>query len=97
MPEAIIFASTKQQYDNRLFIKSPDQYMKIPNSEQFMYTICYELGIFINWTCDSMNNLLSCCGLIEVRMSSSEKDLPVFNYKNNCQIFFQSVLNAVKY
>ena len=29
------------------------------------------------WTVDSMNNLLSYCGLVELRISASEKDLPV--------------------
>ena len=33
MSEALIFASTKPQYDNRLFIELPAQYMKIPSSE----------------------------------------------------------------
>ena len=62
-----------------------------------MYTTCFELVVFLYRTGQSINNLLSYCGLVVARMSSSEKDLPVFNYKNNCQIFFQSVLNAVKY
>ena len=38
-------------------------------SEQFMYTTCSELAIFMYWTCNSMNNLLS--------YWASEKDLPV--------------------
>ena len=33
MSEAPIFASTNPQYDNRLFIELPVQYMKIPSSE----------------------------------------------------------------
>ena len=91
MSEALIFSSTNPQYDSRLFIESPGQYMKIPSSDyvvytncvffwyskQFMYTTCSELGIFMYWTGDSMNNLLSYCGLVEVRISASEKDLPV--------------------
>ena len=89
--EALIFALTNPQYDNRLLIESPVQYMKIPSlenvvytncflfwySEQFMYTTCSELGIFMYWTGDSMNNILSYFGLVEVRISASEKDLPV--------------------
>ena len=31
--EALIFASTNPQYDNRFFIELPLQYMKIPSSE----------------------------------------------------------------
>jgi hypothetical protein len=84
---ALIFASTNPQYDNRLFFKSPVQYMTIPNSEHVVYTNCFsfwyseqfttcsELGIFMYWTGDS--NLLSYCGLVEARISASEKDLPV--------------------
>ena len=42
-----------------------------------MYTTCSELGIFMYWTCDSMNNLLSYYGLVDARVNASEKDLPV--------------------
>ena len=34
MPEALIFASTNPQYDNRLFIELPVHYTKIPSSER---------------------------------------------------------------
>ena len=33
LSEALIFASTNQQYDDRLFIELQVQYMKIPSSE----------------------------------------------------------------
>ena len=33
LSEALIFSSTNPQYDNRLFIELPVQYMKIPSSE----------------------------------------------------------------
>ena len=50
----------------------------IPDSRVHkMFSLCSELGIFIYWTCNSMNNLLSYCGLVDARMSASEKDLPV--------------------
>ena len=45
------------------------------HSEQFMYTTCSEIGIFLYWTCDSMNNLLSYCWLVEIQISASKKDL----------------------
>ena len=45
--------------------------------KQFMYTTCSELVIFMYWTRNSMNNLLSYCGLVDARISASEKDLPV--------------------
>ena len=48
--EALIFASTNPQYDDRLFIELQVQYMKIPSSEH---------GENILWTeivCDIQNN-----------------------------------------
>ena len=47
------------------------------NSEQFMYTTCSELVVFMYWTHNSMNILLPYFGLIGARISASEKDLPV--------------------
>ena len=35
------------------------------------------LGIFIYWTCNSMNNLLSYFGLVDAKIRASDKDLPV--------------------
>ena len=43
--EAFILKSTNPQYDKRLFIDLPVQYMKTTSSEQFMYTTCTELVI----------------------------------------------------
>ena len=43
-----------------------------------MLSLCSELGILHMYrTCNSMNNLLSYCGLVDARVSASEKDLPV--------------------
>ena len=42
-----------------------------------MYTTGSELGIFMYWTRTSMNNILSYYGLVNARISTSEKDLPV--------------------
>ena len=42
-----------------------------------MDTTCSELGTFMYWTRNSMNNLLSYYGLVDARISASEKDLPV--------------------
>ena len=105
--EVLILASTNPQYDKRLSIELPVQYMKIPSlkhgenmrrtwgehvvykncflflfwhSEQFMYTTCSELVVFMYWTGKSMNNLLSYCGLVDARISASEKDLPVSTF-----------------
>ena len=37
----------------------------------------FELGIFMYWTCNSMNNLSSYCGLVDAKIKASDKDLPV--------------------
>ena len=42
-----------------------------------MYTKCSELVVYMYWTGKSMNNLLSYCGLVDVRINASDKDLPV--------------------
>ena len=47
------------------------------NSEQFMYTTCSKVGIFMHWTHNSINNLLSYHGLVDARKSALEKDLPL--------------------
>ena len=89
--EAPILASTNPQYDKRLFVGLPVQYIKTTSSEhvvhincfecqnktkQFMY-ICSQLVVFMYWTGKSMNNLLSYYGLVDARISASEKYLPV--------------------
>ena len=52
----------------------------------------FELGIFMYWTCNSMNNLSSYCGLVDAKIRASDKDLPV-PCKNSSvkstQIFFR--------
>ena len=37
----------------------------------------FELGILMYWTCNSMSNLSSYCGLIDAKIRASDKDLPV--------------------
>ena len=41
------------------------------HSKQFMYTTCSELGIFMYWTRNSMNNQSSYCGLIDTKIKAS--------------------------
>ena len=67
--EALILASTNPQYDKRLPIELQVQYMKITSSECFVHKLFSVLTF--------MNNLLSNCGLVDARISASEKDLPV--------------------
>ena len=42
-----------------------------------MFSPCSHLGIFVYWTCNSMNNLSSYCGLDDAKIRASDKDLPV--------------------
>ena len=48
LSEALILGSTNPQYDKRLFINLPVQYMKTASSEQNVYTNCSE--------CQNKNN-----------------------------------------
>ena len=50
------------------------------HSEQFMYRTCSELVVFMCWTHNSMTNLSSYCGLVDGRIRTSEKDLPVTEF-----------------
>ena len=51
--------------------------MSKKNKKQFMYKTCSELVIFMYRSRNSMNNHMSYCGLVDARISASEKDLPV--------------------
>ena len=42
LSEALIFALTNPQYEDRLFIELPNEYMKIPSSEHDVYINCSE-------------------------------------------------------
>ena len=44
LSEALIFASTNPQYDDRLFIKLQVQYMKIPSSN--LWRTCFVQKLF---------------------------------------------------
>ena len=48
------------------------------NKKQIVYT-CSELVIFMYWAGKSMDHLLSYCGLVDAKISASEKDLPALN------------------
>ena len=52
------------------------------HSKQFVYTTCSQHVLSVEFSCtehNSMNNLWSYCGLVDTRISASEKDLlPVF-------------------
>ena len=42
----------------------------------------FELGILMYWTCNSMNNLSSHCGLVDGKIRASDKDLTVSKESN---------------
>jgi hypothetical protein len=71
-----------RQYDKRLFIELRVQHMKITSSEHVVYINCSECQNKNKEqiiTHNSMNNLLSCCGLVDARIRAFDKDLPVTN------------------
>ena len=43
--------------------------------------LCTQHVLSMFLACNSLNNLLSYCGLVDARISASEKDLPVQNCK----------------
>ena len=47
MSEALIFASTNPQYDSRLFIELPVQYMKIASSERSQNMLRTQIVFFV--------------------------------------------------
>ena len=48
-----------------------------------MFSRCSELGIFMYWTHNSMNSLVSYCGLTDAKKRASDKGLPVHSVKFN--------------
>ena len=122
LTEALIFVSTNPQYDDRLFIELPVQYMKTTSSEhqenmlctQIVFCFCFdiqsnlcaqhvlpifspcsELGIFMYWTGNSMNNLSSYCGLVDAKIRASDIDLPVqIKEKTPSICVFQKIPNT---
>ena len=54
----------------------------------------FELWIFIYWTCKSMNNLSSYCGLVDAKIRASDKDLPVLKIACNLEFIFFPKLHS---
>ena len=71
------FSTLKLQAQNMLFKYINCSECQKKNKKQFLYTTCSELAIFMYWTLNSMNNLSSYCGLVDARISASDKNLPV--------------------
>ena len=94
MSEALILASTNTQYDQILRVQYKKTTSSIHAAHKLLFVFvltfriicvhnmfwqCSELKIFMYWTGNSMDNLLSYCGLVDARINTSEKDLPVIN------------------
>ena len=63
--------------------------LQVQNMRRTCSCPCFALVIFMSWTGNSMNNLLSYCGLVDARIIASEKDLPVLD-EFNCSRDFWS-------
>ena len=87
LSEALIFASTNPQYDDRLFIQLQVQYMKIPSSN-LRRTYCVQ-KLLLTFRTISVHNIFSPCS---EKRRTSDKDLPVPKNKFwDIQWFVQNV------
>ena len=91
--KVLILASTNPQSDKRLSIELPVQYMNIESSElvewincsecQSKNNLCTQHVLSLQFSCTELviqwKTFLSYCGLVDARISASEKDLPVQN------------------
>ena len=61
-----------------------------------MFSPCSELVVFMYLTGKSMNNRLAYCGLVDVRINASNKDLPVLiDYFETIQKGFVPVVHTL--
>jgi hypothetical protein len=72
LSEALIFASTNPQYDDRLFIELKVQYMKIPSSN--LGRTCCVQKLFLTSRTTFVHNMFSPC---TAKRRASDKNLPV--------------------
>ena len=72
LSEALIFASTYPQYDDRLFIELKVQYMKIPSSNPGR--TCSVQKLFLTFRTIFVHNIFSLCS---AKRRASDKVLPV--------------------
>ena len=72
LSEALIFASTNPQYDDRLFFELQVQYMKIPSSN--LGRTCCVQKLFLTFSTIFVHNMFSPCS---AKRRASDKDLPV--------------------
>ena len=72
LSEALIFASTNPQHDDRSFIELQVQYMKIPSSN--LGRTCCIQKLFLTFRTIFVHNMFYPCS---AKRSTSDKDLPV--------------------
>jgi hypothetical protein len=72
LSEALIFASTNQQYDNGFFIELQVQYMKIPSSN--LGRTCCVQKLFLTFRTIFVRNMFVLCS---AKRRASDKDLPI--------------------
>ena len=87
MSEALIFASTNPQFDDRLFIELQFQYMKIPTSN--LGRTCCVQKWFLTFRPIFVHNMFSPCS---AKTRASDKNLPVTCQfgKNMCGSSFKN-------
>ena len=47
----------------------------------------FEPGIFMPWTCNSIQWMSSYCGLVDAKIRASDKDIPVLSMKVNMILY----------
>ena len=72
LSEALIFASTNPEYDDRLFIELQVQYMKIPSSN--LWRTCWLQKLFLTFRTIFVHKMFSPCS---TKRRAYDKDLPV--------------------
>ena len=93
--EALIFASTNPQYDDRLFIELQVQFMKIPSSN--LGRTCCVQNLFLTFITIFVHNMFSPCS---TKRRASDKDLPLPDFQkiiqkngSTCRIFHVVAVN----
>ena len=68
LSEALIFASTNLQYDNRLFIELPVKYMKLQAHNALRTCCVHKLVFVLTFRTIYVHNMFSTCSELEISM-----------------------------
>ena len=74
------FHATFRRFCRTCEKRRPDDREDFKRSKWLFVLPRFELGIFMHWTCNSMNNLSSYCELVDAKIRAFDKDLPVTKY-----------------